>query len=243
MKSKEKYQKRESDNYIFYYLPNSLAEKEIEKIIEIQEECFTEVCEILHHKTNMKIDFYLFNDPKSCGISYDINTNPENAPLINAFCYYPNNVHATYSERIKAIGKHEIAHLLLFEKLNIEPNLMLNEGFAVNCDGYWLRYDLYKWVNYIIEINLIDTMKALQDANYFLEHNTFSYAIVGAYCKWKINKDGKDSYFNLLKVSCDNKNFVIPEIEEFIDFIRTVELSNKDIEFLQEQVKICRENN
>ena len=131
----EKYRKKETENYLFFVLPNSLAETDIDKITDFQEKCFLKVCDILELKSSLKINCIFFNDPESCGRSYNINAEPDEKLCINAFCYTPNFIHATYNKKIKAIGHHEIAHLLLFEKLKGRtPNLILNEGFAVFCD-------------------------------------------------------------------------------------------------------------
>ncbi|MBN2443999.1 MAG: hypothetical protein JXJ04_21735 [Spirochaetales bacterium] len=236
MLSKTKYKKMESDNYTFFVLPNSPAERDIEDIIKIQEKCFSRVCEILKHETDMKINIYFFNDPVSCGKSYNVNADPEEEIIINTFCYYPNNIHATYNEQIKTIGHHEVAHLLLFEKLHREPNILLNEGFAVYCDNNWWRLNLHKWAKYIHTTSLIDIDKTFQSVDYFRQNSVFSYPLVGSYCKWKINKDGIDEFIEILKKSCSQSDFHREELIEYKEFIKTIFLSDDEINNFSEVV-------
>ena len=227
MNTDKKYNKYESDNHNYFVLPNSLAEKDIKRIIEIQEKCFQDICLILNFKPSLNINMYFFDDPKSCGKSYDINSTEERT--INGFCYYPNNIHATYGSKVKAIGAHETAHLLLYKKLNNKaPITFLDEGFAVFCDNQWWEMDLHKWAKYLYDTNTLDIGLALTEIDYFFENNALSYAVVGSYAKRIIEDNGFDYFYSLLSQSLDNDNFRIPNIDEYLDYLNTIELSTEE---------------
>ena len=59
--------KIESKNYIFNYNEGSVAEKQLEKIINIQETCFEFICNTLEVNMPCKINYYLCDSPEQVG--------------------------------------------------------------------------------------------------------------------------------------------------------------------------------
>ncbi|MBU5438697.1 hypothetical protein KQI42_11785 [Tissierella sp. MSJ-40] len=64
---------KESSHYIFHYKKSSLANKDIDKIIELQESCYKYICNILRVKTNIKINYFLCSTPGEVGEIYGDN--------------------------------------------------------------------------------------------------------------------------------------------------------------------------
>ena len=60
----EQWIKRISSHYVFHYFENFLAEKEIEKIIKIQEQSYKKIIKILGIKNKKKINYYLYPSEK-----------------------------------------------------------------------------------------------------------------------------------------------------------------------------------
>ena len=77
-----------SKNYIFNYHLNSLAEKDIDKIIEIQENCFSYISKVLKVDFQEKIEYYLCNSREEVGKFYG-----DNDPC-SGFAIKPNKVYA-----------------------------------------------------------------------------------------------------------------------------------------------------
>lgn len=100
--------KIESDNYIINYHAGSIAEKDIEKIIELQETCYDFICKTLTIKMDIKIKYYLCESAKEVGELYG-----DDEPC-NGFAKEPNEIYAVYNDEVKCIGFHEDAHIISY---------------------------------------------------------------------------------------------------------------------------------
>jgi hypothetical protein len=67
------YKISESQNYIFNYLENSLAEKEIDLIIKEQEKVIAELKDFFSVDLPFKINYFLLNSSKQVGAIYGDN--------------------------------------------------------------------------------------------------------------------------------------------------------------------------
>lgn len=96
----------ETDHYIFFYVKNSEAEKDILKIAEIQENAFKKITTNLSLDIpKKKITYYFYPDKK---LKKKLMGDEWYAQSIhNEFC-----VHVLYTKNIKPIGPHEDTHLL-----------------------------------------------------------------------------------------------------------------------------------
>ena len=112
---------KESDNYIFNYHVGSVAEKEIEKVINLQETCYDFVCSCLDVNMEVKIKYYLCNSPIEVGELYG-----DNEPC-NGFARKPNEIYAVYNDNVKCVGFHEDAHIISYN-IAVPPQTFMRES-------------------------------------------------------------------------------------------------------------------
>lgn len=139
--------KRESNNYIFNYHIGSLAEKDIEKIIKLQENCYDFISNCLNVEMEQKINYFLCETPIEVGELFG-----DNEPC-NGCAKEPNEVFAVYNTEVKCIGFHEDAHLISYN-LSVPPQTFLREGLAMFFDKVSLGIPQYMWVKYFIDNGL-----------------------------------------------------------------------------------------
>ena len=72
-------------HYVFHYKKNSLAEKEINQIADIQEGCYTFISDCLHADANGKIHYHLFDTPQEVGKQYAIIHDEDDDEPCNGF--------------------------------------------------------------------------------------------------------------------------------------------------------------
>ena len=209
-----------SDHFEMYFSNNEFISNDKNKILEFQEQCYSKVVNTLGYDPKICIRLVLFNSSIECGISYDINTKPEDAKPKNAFCYLPNTIHATYNAEVKAIGCHEVAHLLLENMLRGFPAIQLDEGFAVFCDDYWDGLNLNDWVNKKSNKDQIGFYKEILATDEgFYKYGNDSYPIVGCYTQWLIRNKGIPFFINLANESLNNKQIHTKYIDGFITYL------------------------
>ena len=98
----------ETEHYIFNYGENSCAEKDIEKIADMQEKCLECICNTLKTTPSFKIRYYLCDSPEEVGRAYGDNE------TCNGFADIPDKIYAVYNENVKCIGFHEDAHVVSY---------------------------------------------------------------------------------------------------------------------------------
>ena len=57
----KKMKKFSSKNYDFHFLRDSIAERDIQEIVELQESCYKEICRYLNIQPNIRIQYYLLD--------------------------------------------------------------------------------------------------------------------------------------------------------------------------------------
>lgn len=226
------YKKIETDNYVFRFKENSLAEKEIRIISECQEACFHRICSSLNIKFGEKINYWLCDTPEEVGEIYG-----DNEPC-NGFASEPNEVYAVYNSNIKCIGAHEDAHLISY-KINIPCSGFLREGFAMYFDRCWWGIDNLAWSKYYFEHQKrYSIIKLLQDDFFYSIDCSITYPIAGAFTEYLIRKFGKEKYIDFYKCSNDDflehaKNILGKSMEEieakFWEYIESCSV-DEDIE-------------
>ena len=85
---------KSSKNYDFHYFKDSIAERDIDKISELQEDCFEEICETLKINPEIRIQYFLVDNPELVGVIYGDNE------ACNGFAEAPNKIYAVYNEKI-----------------------------------------------------------------------------------------------------------------------------------------------
>lgn len=179
---------RESDNYIFHYYAGSIAEKQIEKIINLQETCFDFICSCLDVTMETKINYYLCNSPTEVGEFYG-----DNEPC-NACAKEPNEIYAVYNDQIKCVGFHEDAHVISYN-LAIPPQIFMREGLAMFFDKVSLQIPNYAWVKFFMDNHMyIRIEELITNENFYQYSDLITYPIAGAFAEYLILMFGIDKF-------------------------------------------------
>jgi hypothetical protein len=228
----------ESDNYVFRYNKDSIAEKDIESIIETQEFCYEFICKYLEVRMKDKIHYYLCESPEQVGQIYG-----DNEPC-NAFASKPNKVYAVYNEDIKCIGFHEDAHIISYNTLGIPNIAFLRDGLAMFFDKGYLGIENYSWVRYFISNNrYISLNELIVNENFYKVSHCITYTIAGAFVDYLICIFGVDKFKEFYSNVHDNFEECFKETfkvllkdfeENFKNYINILS-SNKEIEKLIEK--------
>lgn len=197
-----------SKNYEFYYYSDSLAEKDITKIISIQENCYTKICSTLRISPNLKIKYYLTNTPEEVGEIYG-----DSEPC-NGFASPPDKIYAVYSDKIKCIGPHEDAHILSYT-INRPKSAFIREGLAMYFDKVWWGIENEKWVKSFIDNNeYISISQLLLNEVFFQYPDKITYPIAGAFTNFIIDEFGMDIYLDLYKNKLEYSKEFIEEVSK-----------------------------
>lgn len=220
-----KFKVKESKNYRFHYLGGSLAEKEIDLIVEEQEQVLEDLEQFFNLKMPFKIQYFLLNNYKQ--ISYYYKEDVE----YNGFAMFPDKVYAIYNEEIKCIGHHEDAHIV--SNLVGMPPSFVEEGIAMYFDKTWWGKENKWWViKYLQEGSYINITELMYDENKLYLNSEITYPIAGAFTKFLIDQYGKSKYIKLYKNNIINDDVLISiygktiaQLEEC--FLHHIEKGNK----------------
>ena len=180
--------KTRSAHYVFHYQEGSLAEREIQHITEIQEQCFRGICDALKTEPDFPIHYFLLSSPEEVGyIGFG-------GGRCNGYCQPPEKVFVTYNETLKSYGAHEVAHLI--SRLAGHPDsVAVEEGLALYFDGNWWGVDLPAWVLYYMDKGKYLKFGDLLENEYFREQpSPVTYPIVGSFTRWLILNFGMEKY-------------------------------------------------
>ncbi|MCH5273536.1 MAG: hypothetical protein J1E35_07665 [Lachnospiraceae bacterium] len=204
----------ETEHYIFHFLENSLAERDIIEIAKYQEQCYNKICDCLGITYQRKIGYWLYNSPQLIGdIFFDgipcnglsvTNTEGKDIGRIvslsgeqdDEFIIEPYSIHAVYEENIKCIGEHEDTHVISAQLC--EPDsAFLCEGLAMFMDGKWWGIENKAWTKYYKNIGELyltsDIIGCDEDDFYELECGKV-YPIAGAWTEFMFQTYGAEKY-------------------------------------------------
>lgn len=119
-----------SEHYDFHYVIGSNAERDIKKIVMIQENCFEDICKFLNVYPTFKIQYFLLETPELVGEIYG-----DHDPC-NGVANPPNEIYAVYNKKVKCIGYHEDAHIISY-LINRPYSNFIREGLAMYFDKTW----------------------------------------------------------------------------------------------------------
>ena len=220
-------EKFSSENYDFHFLRDSIAEKDIEEIAELQENCYKEICSYLSIQPNIRIQYYLLDTPELVGEIYG-----DNEPC-NGFASPPDSIYAVYNEEVKCIGPHEDAHILSYT-INRPKSAFIREGLAMFFDKLWWDKTNEDWVRSFLQENkYIDINQLLLDDVFFNYSDAITYPIAGAFTKFLLENYGINKYISLYRYTGDDfenkaKEVYKKEIDdlekEFISYILSISL-------------------
>ena len=197
----------ETEHYIFSYIEDSLAAKDIHKIATEQENSFQEICQTLKVIPDFKIHYYLLNTPEEVGEAYG-----DNEPC-SGFARMPNQIYAVYNDKIKCIGPHEDAHIISYI-INRPSPVFIREGLAMYFDKTWWGKANEIWVKEFIKDNKYIKIESLLNEEEFYKYSdAITYPIAGAFTHFLIDKLTIDNYLNLYR----NDNFSITSLKAILN--------------------------
>lgn len=102
----EKWLKKETSHYIFYYLKDTISEKNINQISKRQESAFKKIVDFLKIKPpKNKIRYYIYPNEK---IKKELMGDDTYAQSI----YHNKTIQIIYNKKINPLGEHEDTHIL-----------------------------------------------------------------------------------------------------------------------------------
>ena len=187
------WKEKETEHYIFHYKADSLAEKEIQHIIELQEGCFKEITDKLDFIPEKRIIYWLCDTREEVmrisGFEYETNgvtfLEPENP-----------TIYAVYNEEMKCVGAHEDAHAISYQ-WSYAYSIALVEGLAMYFDKEWWKIPNELCTRVYLEDKKYERTESLILSDYesFLEiEDRISYPILGAFTAFLIDTYGIEKY-------------------------------------------------
>lgn len=233
--------KKESVHYIFHYIKNSCAEKDIYKIIDFQEKCFKHICNSLKVNIGFKINYYLCDSPEELGRIYG-----DNEPA-NGFAQMPDKIYAVYNEKVKCIGYHEDVHIISYNTLTRPKQSFIREGLAMFFDRVWWGYPNQAWVKEMIECGVFLKVSNLMNNEEFFKYSeVITYPYAGAFTEFLINIFGIEKYKKLYLNTSENAEASFSSIfgstlenieNEFTDYVTTVRYDSSIYKTIKEYLK------
>jgi hypothetical protein len=188
----------ESEHYQFNVFPNSLAARELDRIIRTQESAYQKVTEFLgiEGQSANKIKYYLYT-------SLEQKRELMGSDWYAQAIYTERTIHALYSAEHKVIGPHEDTHLLSLH-LGLAVGFM-QEGLAEYLVGHdWFGNpfeEVFAEVRDNDQFVIKDTLPAVHAA--WLEtEDTFArhyYALAALFTRHIIDSFGKERLFALYR--------------------------------------------
>jgi hypothetical protein len=232
--------KKESDNYIFHYRPDSLAEEEIDQIIEYQEECCRYICNVLDVDLKMKLKYYFCDSREEVGQIYG-----DNEPG-SGFTRMPNEIYAVYNENIKCIGYHEDAHIISYTIARPEQNF-IREGLSMFFDKTWWGVANLAWAKYFYGKESCPSIGDMMVKEKWIETpETIGYTVSGAFAEFLITSFGIEKYKELYRqLSADFRKAIlgvyqlsIEELEqEFIGYLDKVMVRDEIFDLIEDLIQ------
>ncbi len=225
---------KKSQYYIFHYFKDSLAEKDIENIINIQEQNRREILKILKLKNKRKINYYLYPSEKiKQSLMGDNGYGNAVWIEIKKNKYWNSKkfeVHAIYNKKIKCIGPHEDTHLL---SLPLGVSIFLFcEGLAEFMDKKWHGKDIDIWAKKYLKKDKIYPIKFLiNNKNWDKINDMIVYPQSGSFVRYLIKIYGlekfKKVYKELSRKNTPKENIEIIE-KNYSKSINEIEQNWKD---------------
>jgi len=186
----------ESSHYIFRYFTDSLAEKDIEKIIIRQENTFKKILSFLNLPApREKIKYYLYPNR-------EIKRNLMGDDWYAQAIYNDFIIHALYSETDKVIGEHEDTHLLSLPwGLSVG---FIQEGLAEYMVGHsWRGESLDQKSREGLKNKIPIFVTSMMFHQVWLntpdDIAVYYYAYAGSFVSFLVNQFGKEKFEELYK--------------------------------------------
>ncbi|MCK5060119.1 MAG: hypothetical protein KAR00_03205 [Candidatus Pacebacteria bacterium] len=223
---KTDWKQKKSKHYSFHFFSGSVAEKEIDFIIERQEKAYRKILNFLNlpEPTNV-IEYYFYPDAET---KQKLMGDDWYAQSI----YEEFRIHTLYTKDIKPIGEHEDAHLLSLPwGLSVG---FFQEGLAEYLVGH--AWDNKPHSHYV---KIGYEKKIYPDLNTFMKHkvwlNTndvdaiYFYSLAGAFVSFLISKFGKEKFESFYRQS--NRNNVLQKNEKLFESVYNNNLTSLEKDF------------
>lgn len=231
------WKEKETEHYIFHYKADSLAEKEIQQVIELQEGCFKEITDKLEFIPKVKIIYWLCDTREEVmhisGFEYETNG-------VSFFELENPTIYAVYNEDVKCVGAHEDAHAISYQWSYTYSVAML-EGLAMYFDKEWWSIPNELCTRVYLEDKKYERVESLILGDYesFLEiEDRISYPIMGAFTAFLIDTYGIEKFKSVYEEDEDfsqrfretyKKELCVLE-DEFVESIMSKSYSAKQTE-------------
>jgi len=194
----------ETEHYVFHYVKNSVAERELGYISETQEKAHAKITKTLGLEDMMKkIKYYI----------YQSETDKKRLMGDDGFAqaiWYDHSIHIVYTEDIKPIGEHEDVHLLTLP-WGVAIGFF-QEGLAEHMSGCVWGKDRKPSESFVR--NGLD-LKKIPDLKHFFSHAFwmenaeqnigYYYPLAGTFTQFLIGKFGLEKYRKFyMKISREN---------------------------------------
>lgn len=184
-----------TEHYIFNYKSESLAEEEIQQVIDLQESCFKEITDTLKITPRSKINYWLCDSRKEVmdESKFEFETNGV------TFCNPENpTIYAVYNETTKCVGYHEDVHAIACQYA-FPSSIAIVEGLAMHFDKVWWKVpnELCTYV-YLTDGKYESVEQLILDNDFFYaKPDSISYPIMGAFTAFLIERYGSEKYMVL----------------------------------------------
>ena len=187
----------ETEHYTFHYKSGSVAEKELQQVIELQENCYKEITDKLKFIPEKKLIYWL------CDTRVEV-------MQISGFEYETNGVtfldrenptiYAVYNEEVKCVGFHEDVHAISCE-CAWSGSIALFEGLAMYFDKEWWKIPNELCTRVYIEDEKYEkpVLMILADEYFYGIEDKISYPIMGAFTAFLLDNYGIDKYKGLCR--------------------------------------------
>lgn len=207
---KKDWEKKETSHYIFYYFKDSLAENDIEKILQEKEKQYKKIISFLGVKNRKKIKYYLYpsikikkklmgDDSLGNAIWKKLKIKGDSVETKKF------EIHVVYSKRYKFIGEHEDTHLLSLPwGLSI---YLFQEGLAQFMEGNLFGRDIDDLSRELVKNKENYSIVWLfNNRNWRNLNPKILYPIVGSFVRFLIKKYGKEKFKRVYRETSREKN-------------------------------------
>ena len=187
---------RETEHYLLYCHPGSLAEEHLEEIGIWQEKSYGRISEALGVTMNKKIRMYLCTDREEIA-------EETGCPPCNGMCFDYDLIYAVYNQEMKCLGPHEDAHLLSF-RIAVPESQFLREGLAMYFDGAYHGKSNREYASEWAQKNTgVNVFSYLDNEKFYSMKEEVSYPLAGALTQWLIDRFGMDCYKEFFRTNGD----------------------------------------
>ena len=217
-----------SDNFVYYFEPQTPAERDIKKIKATMERERSAVEALLGATSRLKIDVFIVDSLKRMN---DLVGAERHAWASGA------TIGATYGDDgIRRIGAHEILHCLALELWGESSGLWATEGLAVYSEDHWRGIPLHPLAKWLLEKRHLLQISTLTESDSW-KTNMITYPQCGSFVKFIYERYGmvimKDIYLNGIQEAGKRMGKTLPELEK--EWL--AELAKVDASTVQYQVQ------